>query len=62
LYRASDAPDASDVWGKFRQQIFLTRSREEREGKTFYGFSAPSFEEVSSAMEFKPLRLLCGFA
>jgi hypothetical protein len=24
---------ASTVWGEFRQQIFLTRSREERKGK-----------------------------
>jgi hypothetical protein len=30
--------------------------------KAFYGFSVPSFEEDSSATEFRPLRVLCGFA
>jgi hypothetical protein len=34
-----DAAGASAVWGDFQQQIFLTRSREEREereGKEFF--------------------------
>jgi hypothetical protein len=30
--------------------------------KAICGFSAPAFEEVSSAMEFRHLRILCGFA
>jgi hypothetical protein len=30
--------------------------------KVFYGFSLPSPEEDSSAMKFKHLRVLCGFA
>jgi hypothetical protein len=53
---------ASAVGGEFRQQIFLTRSRKEREGKRFLWVSAPSLEEDSSATEFRPLRVLCGFA
>jgi hypothetical protein len=28
-------PRASTVWGKLRQQNYFTRSREEREGKSF---------------------------
>jgi hypothetical protein len=33
---------ASAVWGKLRQQIFLMRSREEREGKSFFQIIADS--------------------
>jgi hypothetical protein len=52
---------ASAVWGELQQQIFLTRSREEREGKRFL-WLVPLFEEDSSATEFRPLRVLRGFA
>jgi hypothetical protein len=55
------------VRGRFRQQIFLTRSRkereerEEREEKSFYSFFSPSLEEDSSERRFGPLRVLRGF-
>jgi hypothetical protein len=52
---------AAALWGKFRQQIFLTRSREEREEKSFLWRIRALLEEVSSATEFRSLRVLCGF-
>jgi hypothetical protein len=55
-------PSESAVCGEFRQHIFLTQNREEREGKSFCGFYAPSLKEYSSATEFGPLRVLRGFA
>jgi hypothetical protein len=45
------------VWGEFRQQIFLTRSREVAKKKALYGESAPSLEEDSLATGFGPLRI-----
>jgi len=48
--------------GEFQQQIFLTRSREERKEKKLYGLSAPSFEQDFSATESRHLRVLRGFA
>jgi hypothetical protein len=64
LWAAIEAGEAgaSAGWGKLRQQIFLTQSREEREGKSFCCFYAPSLKEYSSATEFGPLRVLRGFA
>jgi hypothetical protein len=59
---------ASAVWGEFRQPIRLTRSREAAKNvknakkRVCYGLFVPSLEEFSSAMEFRPLRVLRGFA
>ena len=67
-----EASTVSAVWDELRQQIFLTRSRKEREEKkSCDGFFVPSLEELSSATEFRSLRVLrvlyvlyvlCGFA
>jgi hypothetical protein len=59
---------ASAVRGEFRQQIFLTRSREAAKNaknakeKACDGFSSPLLEEDSLTTEFRPLRVLRGFA
>jgi len=51
------------VKGDFRQQIYLAQSRKEREeNKLSFGFFAPSLKKNSSATEFRPPRVLCGFA
>jgi hypothetical protein len=56
---------ASALWGEFRQQIFLTQSREEREGKRFlwlfHAFAAGSFFSTGIQTSLRSLRL-CGFA
>jgi hypothetical protein len=58
---AVDVREYPQIGGEFRQQIFLTRSREAAKNakeKAFHDFSAPSLEENSSATKFRLLRVL----
>jgi hypothetical protein len=53
---------ASAAWGGFRPKIFSREAAKNAKEKAFYGFTALLLEEDSSATEFRPLRVLCGFA
>jgi hypothetical protein len=46
----------------FGSRFFSRQAAKNAKEKALYGFSAPSFEEFFSAMEFRLLSVLCGFA
>jgi hypothetical protein len=47
---------------KFDRRVFSREAAKNAKEKACYEFSVPLLEENSSTMEFRPLRVLCGFA
>jgi hypothetical protein len=43
----------------FDSRFFSRQAAKNAKEKALYGFSAPSFEEVFSVMEFRPFRVFC---